>query len=185
MRRIFLVITLVALLTAPVGAAAAANNTTSTPESVAPQEVSIELSPTTTISDWEIQNGTWQITVRTKAPTRVTVVDAAALAAALTEGDGAASATVSTRSYNLAPGTTTISFDGSAFNGMSAVTLTTTRSNTIAVIRTEALATGSKFIKMSTAGLLVGLAVVGTGYGTYKRVVSKLEDEEKEVKRHL
>ena len=150
-----------------------------------PNEVSMQLSPVLTLTSWEYKAGEWRLSVKSEVPTRVTLTDAAAVGKILTEGDGPAAGTARTRTVNVNPGKSVITFKATEYAGMAAITVAPQRANRIAVLRTDALAAGSTFIKQSTAGLLVLVGAVGAGYGTYRRVRKKLEDEDKGVTRHL
>jgi hypothetical protein len=82
--------------------------------------------------------------------------------------------------------TTTISFDGSKYQGASAVSVAPNAdSGRIAVLRTEAFGAKGQLIKQSTAALLVAGAAVGAGWGTYRHVKDRLVDETKTAERYL
>jgi hypothetical protein len=156
-----------------------------TPEAT---NVTIRLSNTITLTGWSFENGVWQIQVRSRTVGSVTVTDATQVAQALTEGEGKRTGTAQFESFELAPGEkTTVSFDGSSADGVSAVTVApNAESGRIAVLRTDAFGDGgSNYIRQSSAGLLVAIAVIGTGWFTWRRVLARLEDEDKEVTRHL
>lgn len=180
------------LIVAGIGALAGAaraqeapvQNGTATP-TPAPNEVNMNLSPVLTLTGWEYESGEWRLKVEAKTPTRMTLTDAAAVGKILTEGSGPAAGTARTRTVNVQKGRSVVTFKASEYAGMAAVTVAPQRANKIAVLRTDALAAGSTFIKSQTAGLLIAGAVVVTGYGTYRRVMDKFEDESNEVERHL
>lgn len=160
----------------------ATNASTSTPEV---RETSMELSPVLTLEKWEYRKGTWRLTVRSEVPTRMTLTDAAAIGRILTEGDGPAAGTARTKTVNVGSGRSVVTMEGVKYGGMAAVTVAPQRADRIAVLRTDAMDPPASYIKQGTAGFLVLVAVIGTGVGTYRRVVARLEDEEQEVERIL
>jgi hypothetical protein len=129
----------------------------------------------------------WKITLRSRTVGSVTVTDGSDLGRVLTEGSGQATGTASSRRYDLEPAsTTTISFDGSKYQGASAVSVAPNAdSGRIAVLRTEAFGAEGQLIKQSTAALLVAGAAVGAGWGTYRHVKDRLVDETKTAERYL
>jgi len=157
-------------------------NATATPVG---EDVTISISPTTRITEWRYEGGTWVVDLESDVPTRVTLTDAAAVGRILSEGSGPASGTARYETRNLGTGTTTVRFTGEQYEGMAAVTISSTNGNQMAVLRTDSLDGGSSYIRQSSAGLLVGIAVIGTGWFTWRRVLARLEDEDREVTRHL
>lgn len=109
----------------------------------------------------------WKITLRSRTVGSVTVTDGSDLGRVLTEGSRQATGTASSRRYDLEPAsTTTISFDGSKYQGASAISVAPNAdSGRIAVLRTEAFGAKGQLIKQSTAALLVAGAAVGAGWG--------------------
>lgn len=188
---IFCALVLLAAGLAPAGVAAQDNTTVtrtaSSTDTVTPTEENepISISPTTEVTDWKYRGGTWVVEVESDVPTRVTLTDAAAVGRVLSEGSGPASGTARYETRNLGTGTKTIRFTAEEYEGMAAVTISATNGNQMAVIRTDSLGGGSSYVKQSTAGLLVGGAVIGTGWLTLRRLKKRLEDESKEVERHL
>ena len=145
------------------------------------RSVSIDVSPIVQVTSWEFEGGEWRIGLRADAPTRVTVTDVAALTAVLAEGEGAASATIRSRTVTVEQGRSTLRIEGSTYQGMAAVTLSG-RADDLVVLRTEALSTGRPSVAWGTAQLLAVLAAVG-GVGISYRVLRDREGDDGEPER--
>lgn len=182
------VVLVVGLLTLTVAAPmAAAQETTATPspttEEPTGDAATITLSPTTQISEWRYENGTFYVTMSAEIPTQVVITDAGKLSKALSEGSGAASATVRQRSLTLTPGETTIEFRAEKVDGAGAITLASSNGDGLAVIRSDAMGGDRDAIEWSSAGLLIVGAASGAGYWSYRRMKKKLQEKKMEVER--
>lgn len=146
-------------------------------------QADVRLSGTTRITEWRLQGGTFDVKVESEVPTYVTLVDASALARALSEGEGAASSSVRKSGYNVAKGTTTIHFTASEYGGMRAFTATAANGDRLGIVRTSALEAVRDAIPYATARNILLLAVVGSVGGTVCLVRRKMDDEERDVRR--
>jgi hypothetical protein len=186
MKRVFIALTVV-IATVSVGAGAAAaqttTNSTATPD--AGNVTAIQLSPTSRLTEWRYQNGTMILRVEAKTPGLVTVVDAGQLAKQLQEGEGRASGSARRQQYRVRRGTNTFRFTATDVDGAAAVTISAAKGSRVHFIRTDAIDTGRPPVKWGTALGLVALAGAGGAVATYRRLIAKLREDEKEVERIL
>jgi hypothetical protein len=159
--------------------------TTGTSNETVSAQTEIELSQTTKVVGWRYANSTFEVDIRSTVPTRVTVIDAGALYSALTDGDASAAVSVRRRGYNVGTGETTIRFSARQVEGSSAITLAAVNGNRIGVLRSSGFGGGATYIAQSTAAALILAGVVGSGWFSYRRVKSRLEDEERGAERIL
>ena len=185
--RFFIITVVVATLILPVGAVAAQEETNSSTPTATPtgEKTTVELSPTTRIVEWRHVNGTFEIVVESKTPTRVTLTDAGKLSRLLGEQGGAKTAKVNMRTYNVGAGKTTIRFDAETVDGESAVTVSALNSDGLAVIRTGAIGGGNPPIDWGTANALVGGAALISAAGTYRYVKKKRDEQTMTAERKL
>jgi hypothetical protein len=187
-RRFFALLAVIALGLTVVAAPAVAqteNNTNATAAETPGRQASLQLSPTTTLEQWEFRNGTMILTIRAKVPTRATVTDAGALSVELSEGSGSAAGTVRMETYNIDRGTTTIRFAAREVDGAAAVTIATVQSDGLAYIRTDSIGSGRPAIKWGTAALLIISAAAVGAVATFRTVRRRLEREKMEIDRIL
>lgn len=177
-----------ALLTGGVAAQDGANNSTTTatatptPTGQAAENVTVELGPTAEIVRWAYRDGTWHVTIRATVPIRVTLTDSAALFGALSEGEGARTASIPTQGYTLDAGTTTIQMPGQTQEGQAA--LSVAANGQLVLLRTGSMGGGRQPVAYGTAALLAGAAAIGTGWYSFRRGRSKLEEsDDPEVER--
>jgi hypothetical protein len=187
MKRIFFVLILVLASSAVAGVALAANDTTtSSPtatETPTGETTTVELSPTTRISEWRYVNGTFEIVIQSRIPTRMTLTDAGELSEILADGKGAASATVNQRSYNVGAGKTTIRFDAVTVDDNAAVTISAVNADGLAVIRTGAINGDRPPVDYETAQMWSAAAAIAAAGGTFVWVKKKREERQLEVER--
>lgn len=187
MRRHFFILTIVvASLILPIGAVAAqeANETasTSTAEPTG-SSATIELSPTTKITEWRFTNGTFILTIKTEVPTAIAITDAGRLTQILSEGEGAAAGKARMRRLTLTPGTTTVEFRAVDYNGASAITITSSNANGIVAIRSDAMRTSRPPVDYGTVQqLLAGTAIAAAG-GTFVWVRRKRNEKQMDARR--
>ena len=182
------VVLVVGLLTLTVAAPmAAAQETTATPspttEEPDGETTTIALSETTRITEWRYENRTFYVTMNAQVPTRVVITDAGKLSKALSEGSGAASATVRQRSLTVTPGETTIEFRAEEVDGAGAITLASSNGEGLAVLRSDSIGGTREAIEWSSAGFLIVGAATGAGYWSYRRMKKRLEEKRMEVER--
>jgi hypothetical protein len=187
MNRIFRLTLTLLVVTSAIGTVAipsvaqeATTSGTATPE---PERTTIQLSPTTQVDSWRFDNSTFYVSISSDIPTRVTLTDAGKLSATLSEGEGAASATVRQRTVNVAPGTQTVQFRATEHDGASAITLSAVNGDGLAVIRTDTMGGDRRPVEWQTTAALVLLAAAGAAYWTYREAKKRWEDEKKEVSR--
>ncbi|WP_411964536.1 hypothetical protein [Haloferax sp. YSMS24] len=190
MRRIIITLILITTVALPLaGTVAAQENTTTTttasPSSTPEVDRTIELSPTTRITNWRFENGTFYITFDADVPTRVAITDAGKLSRILSEGEGEAAGKARMRRLTLTPGKTTIKFNAEDFNGASAVTISSSNADGIVALRSDAVRAGNPPVKWGTANALVGGAAIVTAAGTFRYVKKKREDKEMTAERLL
>lgn len=192
MKRIFLALAVIATLLGATGVAVAqevpnATETTAAPEGVVEQDATVGLSPTTTVTHWRFESGTWELTIESTVPTRVTVSDSTAIAKALSDGDGAKSSTIRAgrQSFNVPNGETTIQFDGTVHQGMSAVTLTANNGGNVGVLRTDDWTPTKPAVAYGTTQALVGGATIVTAGSIYRWVKKRREEKKMEIDRVL
>ncbi|UVE50782.1 hypothetical protein KU306_02515 [Haloferax larsenii] len=191
MRRItlILILTLTAVATPALAGTVAAQEanqtTTATPSSTPEVDRTIELSKTTSITNWRFENGTFYITFKSELPTRIAITDAGKLSRILSEGEGEAAGKARMRRLTLTPGTTTVKFNAEDFNGASAVTISSSNADGIVALRSDAVRAGNPPVKWGTANALVGGAAIVTAAGTFLYVKKKREDKEMTAERLL
>lgn len=158
---------------------------TATPEGRAAESgLELELSPTTTLTSWEYDAGSWTIELESDTPTAVTVTDASEVAKALTEGDGAGSATAGYENFTRSAGESTLSFTGSMYEGMAAVTIAAAGGSELAVLRTDNLeAAGNGSVPFNGALLALLGSVAGTGFFTARKVAERQQADEETAER--
>lgn len=168
-----------------VAAAADGGNATSTTTEEQPEQVSVQLSKAVKITNWEYANGTWHITVKSKIPTRLKVSDTTTVVKSLAEGEGSRAVKIPSQGYTIQPGKTTIKFDGTAYDGASAVTIA--GSGGTVLLRTDAMSAGGyPSVAFQVAAGAVLATFGGTAYITHRRVAEKYDEEgEKKAERIL
>lgn len=184
MKRIFFALILIVATTATAGVATAANTSSPTPTATPTgQTTTVELSPTTRISEWQYQNGTFEIIVESTVPARVTLTDAGELSRILADGKGAATAKANQRSYTVTSGRTTLRFDAVRVDGNAAVTIATNNGDGLAVIRTGAINGDRPPVDYGTAQAWSAAAAIAAAGGTFMWVKKKREERQLEVER--
>ncbi|WP_225316378.1 MULTISPECIES: hypothetical protein [Haloferax] len=149
MRRIIftLILIMTAVATPALAGTVAAQsneNTTETPAPSTPEvDRTIELSETTSITNWRFDNGTFYVTFDVDVPTRVAITDAGKLSRILSEGEGEAAGKARMRRLTLTPGMTTVKFNAEDFNGASAVTISSSNADGIVALRSDAVRAGN------------------------------------------
>jgi hypothetical protein len=177
-------------LTAALAGVAVAQDGTATPTPEGENETvatEIQLSPTTSITGWTYDRGnaTFHIDVRSKTPTRLTVVDAGAMFEALSARDGSSSAALSMRSYNIGRGEQTISFAASTVDGESAVTLTALGGQQMGLLRSGAMGNDRAPVAWATAQALAGGVAITTAGGTYLYIRRRRNEQDVQIRREL
>jgi hypothetical protein len=180
-------------LTAALAGVAVAQDGTATPTTT-PTEgenetvtTEIQLSPTTSVTGWTFDRGnsTFHVDIRSKTPTRVTVVDAGAMFEALSARDGSSSAALTMRSYSINPGRQTISFAASTVDGESAVTLTALGGQQMGLLRSGAMGDDRAPVAWATAQALAGGVAITTAGGTYLYIRKRRNDQDVQIRREL
>lgn len=180
---IALVVGLLTLTVATGGVVAQETVTSSTTEEPTGETTTISLSPTTQITEWQYENGTFHVTVRAQIPTQVVITDAGRLSQILSESGGAASAKVNQRRLTLTPGTTTVEFRAAQVQGAGAITMASSNGEGLVVIRSDSISPTRDAIEWSSAGALIVASAIGAGYWSYRRMKERLEKKKMEVDR--
>ncbi|SEK90593.1 hypothetical protein [Haloferax larsenii] len=184
MRRIITLIILIAVASpALVGTVAAENNTTMTAAPTPEVTRTIDLSPTTRITNWRFSNGTFYLTIQADLPTRIAITDAGELSRILTEGDGPAAGKARVRRMTLTPGETVVKFHAEDINGASAITVSSSNADGIVAIRSDAIETGKPPVDYGTVQTLLGGTAIASAGGTFYWVKRKRDEKEMEVER--
>jgi hypothetical protein len=113
----------------------------------------------------------------------MTLTDAGELSEILADGEGAASATVNQRSYNVGAGKTTIRFDAVTVDDNAAVTISAVNADGLAVIRTGAINGDRPPVDYETAQMWSAAAAIAAAGGTFVWVKKKREERQLEVER--
>ena len=186
MKRYFLVLlVLSATVLGGVGTVAAQSNESAsdtTPEQVG-EQTELQLSPAVKIVEWRHVNGSFVVVVQSKIPTRITIDDAGAAAEALRSDRSSELVEGAYRSYNVAPGRTTLRFDARVVDGESAVSITSTNSNARAFLKTGAIGGGRDPIDWETVAALVLAAACGAGFWTYREMKRRWAEKNETIER--
>lgn len=179
-------------LTVAAGAAVGQSNSTTTgtatdaSNGTTTVQETIQLSPTTEIVQWRYaENGTFSLTIQSATPNRISVIDAGALVAKLSEADGATSASATSRGFNIGTGTKTLTFRATKVDGEAAVSITAANGNRISILTSGAISAGRPPVAYGTAqAVAVGAAVSAAG-GAFLFVRRRRQDDEKDAEQVL
>lgn len=196
MRRIFSVLVMVTAAALLVGAAAGpvaaqtdggesnatANVSASTPGDV--HVVNQDLGGARLVSWQAMGDGTIRMTLASEIPTRVGITDASGLSQALSEGEGARTAEIRTRTVTVGPGAQQVDFSASVVDGSAAVTVGAGR---LVALRTGSISAGSDRppVPFMVAGGAVVLTFAGTAYTAFGAAREKYNEEDERWKKRI
>lgn len=183
-----LILTLTAAVLGGVGTVAAQSNESAsdtTREASTPvgETTTLQLSPTTRIEEWRHVNGTFVVVVQSTVPTQVTIDDAGAAAKALRSDRNSAVVEGAYRNYPVSSGRTTLRFDAQEVDGESAISVTSSNSNSRAFLKTGAIGGGRDPIDWGTVAALVVAASAGAAYWTFREMRRRFAEKKETIER--
>lgn len=185
MKRLFLAVFVAisfALIPAAVAGQEANATTTATATTTAPVEtVAVEIDNRTRLTEWNYQNGTWEITFEADRPVMIVITDSARAMEAWEEADGKTAADLNPERYTLTTGKTRVTYPGTMYDGQAAITVAT--SDGMKFLATGGIQRSRPPVTWGQAQILIAVSGLGAAYVSYRRVRGKYEETDQEAER--